>query len=236
MEALILYFVLFFPSHFASVFPAETALVESIPFSTLGELGRTMAYSIPSLALLWYLITNKKGFSGANGNIRYANLSLQVAKQGFPDFEIPCKRDLIPFAIGLPGLILIGFGISLLISLFHEFSGLPPRIEGPATASGWFVMVFSCLCTGYLEESYFRYYLLTKLEELFRKDVFRIITSTLFFSLCHLYEGPWGILNAVLAGFLLSVLFVRYRSLHGVAWAHGAYNIFVYMMGSFGTL
>jgi len=95
-------------------------------------------------------------------------------------------------------------------------------------------MVFSCVCTGYLEESYFRYYLLTRLENLFTKDAFRIAISTFFFSLCHMYEGPWGILNAVLAGVLLSVLFVRYRSLHGVAWAHGAYNIFVYVMGSFG--
>jgi len=53
------------------------------------------------------------------------------------------------------------------------------------------------------------------------------------FSLCHVYEGPWGILNAVLAGIILSLLFIRFRSLHGIAWAHGAYNIFVYTMGNF---
>ena len=234
MEALILYFVLFFPSYYTPDFAAETVFVESISFSVLRELARTLTYSIPSLALLWYLITNKKGFTGPDGNLRYANLSLSVRRLGFPDFNIPGKKDLVPFVIGLPVLILIGFGISLLISFFTEFSGLPPKIEGPATVSGWIVMILSCFFTGYLEESYFRYYLLTKLQNLFARDMFRIIISTILFSLCHLYEGPWGILNAVLAGILLSVLFIRFKSLHGVAWAHGAYNIFVYIMGSFG--
>jgi len=233
MEALILYFVLFFPSYFTSSFPGGTVQPESIPFSALRELGRSLTYTIPSLALLWYLITGKKGFSAFNGNSRRASLTLSLSRQGFPDFGLPCLRDLIPFAIGLPILILIGLGISFLISFFTEFAVLPPKIEGPHTVYGWMIMVFSCLCTGYLEESYFRYYLLTKLENLFPLDVFKIIVSTIFFSLCHIYEGPWGILNAVLAGVLLSILFVRYRSLHGVAWAHGAYNIFVYIMGSF---
>jgi len=234
MEAVILYFVLFFPSYFSSAFSAESALVESVSFSALRELGRTLTYSLPSLALLWYLITEKKGFFGPQGDLQYSNLSFSAEQQGFPEFGIPRRRDLIPFAVGLPVLVLIGLGISFLVSFFYEFSGLPPKIEGPVTVSGWIIMVFSCIFTGYLEESYFRYYLLSKLENLFSKDLFRILISTFLFSLCHLYEGPWGILNAVLAGILLSVLFVRYRSLHGVAWAHGAYNIFVYMMGSFG--
>jgi membrane protease YdiL (CAAX protease family) len=61
----------------------------------------------------------------------------------------------------------------------------------------------------------------------------RVLFSTVLFSLCHIYEGPWGILNAVLAGIFLSVLFNRYRSIHGIAWAHAAYNMFVYTIGIF---
>jgi membrane protease YdiL (CAAX protease family) len=105
-------------------------------------------------------------------------------------------------------------------------------VEAPVSVFGWIVMVFSCLGTGYLEESYFRYYLLTKLEKQQPRALIRIIFSTILFSSCHIYEGPWGVINAMLAGFLLSWLFNRYRSLHGIAWAHGAYNIFVYFMGS----
>jgi membrane protease YdiL (CAAX protease family) len=92
-------------------------------------------------------------------------------------------------------------------------------------------MALSCLSTGYLEESYFRYYLLGKLEDFGLSPLVSILMGVLLFSFCHLYEGPWGVLNAFLAGTLLSLIFVRFRSLHGIALAHGLYNIFVYAIG-----
>jgi len=192
------------------------SIAATIPFSTLGELGRTLTYTIPSLALLWYLISDKKGFSAIEN-------------------EKPQIQDFYSFAIGLPGLIVIGLGISALIMLFPDYQGLktPPKIEAPVNIIGWIVMVFSCLGTGYLEESYFRYYLLTILEKPLPQAAFRAVISTTLFALCHVYEGPWGILNAVLAGILLSLLFIHFRSVHGIALAHGSYNIFVYAMGIF---
>ena len=216
MEALILYFVLFFPAFnlppFAGVL--EQAM-DPVPFSILRELGRTLTYTIPALALLWYLMSDKKGFSALKK-------------------EKPGAGDAYSFSIGFSGLILISLGISLLIPLFSEYLELksPPRVEAPLNAAGWIVLVFSCLGTGYLEESYFRYYLLTKLENPVPQAALRIIFSVVLFSLCHVYEGPWGVLNAVLAGILLSLVFFRFRSIHGIAWAHGAYNIFVYAMGN----
>jgi len=213
MEALILYFVLFFPGVYVSGLPGG----ETLPFSLLRELGRTVTYTLPSLALLWYLLTDRKGFSSLN--------------------EIkPKKPDFISLAAGLPGLIIISLFISLLAYLLSDYLGLnsPPRVEGPSNAAGFVILVFSCLGTGYLEESYFRFYLLTRLDNAVPNTVLRIALSTFLFSLCHIYEGPWGILNAVLAGVFLSILFIRYRSIHGIAWAHGAYNLFVYAMGNFG--
>jgi len=211
MEVLILYFVLFFPGVYYSGFTAA----EIIPFSMLRELSRTLTYSIPSIALLWYIITDKKGFT-----------SLEKIR--------PRKPDLVSFGIGLPGLIVISLFVSLLAFIFSRYMGLatPPKIEGPSSVMGFVVLVFSCLGTGYLEESFFRYYLLTRLETVVPKMALRIALSTLLFSLCHMYEGPWGLLNSVLAGVFLSVLFIRYRSIHGIAWAHGAYNLFVYTMGT----
>jgi len=210
MEPLILYFVLFFPG----VYSRGIEIAETISFSVVRELGRTLTYTIPSLALLWYILPDKKGFS-----------SLKQEK-----FR---KRDFLPFAIGLPGLILIGLGVSFLVSFFYLRYGLalPVKVEAPISVLGWIVMVFSCLGTGYLEESYFRYYLLIKLEKQQPKVLIRILFSTILFSICHIFEGPWGIINAMLAGFFLSWLYDRFRSLHGVAWAHGAYNIFVYLIG-----
>ena len=215
MEAFLLYFVLFFPSLSSGV-DFSLPQAEVIPFSAIRELGRTLTYTIPSLALLWYLISGRQGISAFFS-------------------EKPKKQDFLPFIIGLPGLILISLGISLLKSLFSKSLGLPlpPWVKAPVNMSGWIVMVFSCLATGYLEESYFRYYLLSKLENQVPWTALRIGFAAFLFAACHFYEGPMGILNAVSASVLLSFLFIRYRSLHGIAWAHAAYNIFVYAMGIF---
>ncbi|MDR0496377.1 MAG: CPBP family intramembrane metalloprotease [Treponema sp.] len=218
-EGLILYFVLFFPGIYSSGFPGKIEHNGTIPFSTFMELGRTMTYTVPSLALLWYLISLRK----STGEYSFSSLKLKNLQ----------NNDFLSFIIGLPGIILIGLGVSLLVSLYSH-SAPPPKIQAPGSVLGWLVMVFSCLSTGYLEESYFRYYILTA-GVATPQPVTRAIFSIILFSLCHLYEGPWGVMNAVLAGSLLSILFLRYRSLHGIAWAHGAYNIFIYSMGNFGA-
>jgi len=212
MEALILYFVLFFPGVFVMPW-ADTGIIS---FSMFLELSRIITYTLPSLALLWYLISYKEGLSSAREQLKTG------------------KRDLKALGFGLGALILIGLFISQLASLSSDYLGLPepPKIEGPASFPGWFVIIFSCLGTGYLEETYFRYYLLTKLEKTVPHLAMRIVLSTLLFSTCHIYEGPWGIANAAIAGLILSLLFIRFRSLHGIALAHGAYNIFVYIMAA----
>ena len=210
MEPLILYFVLFFPGIYA--LPFSSPETGPLSFSILKELGRTLTYTVPSLALLWYLISDKTGFSAI--------------------YEVkPLKSDLFPFAIASFGLIIIGLFTSLLLSIFSGVYA-PPVLEAPQNIPGWIVISLACLGTGYLEESYFRYYLLNKLEIPLPNTFLRIALSTFLFSLCHIYEGPWGILNAVLAGILLSVLFIRFRSLNGIAWAHGFYNLFVYAASS----
>jgi len=219
-EGMLLFFVLFFPAIYVYGFSGKPGSIETIPFSTIRELGRTVTYSIPSLILLWYLALDR--------NLNISRFSVTNIK----NFR---KKDFISFAIGLPGLIIINISISILLSIVSQAYGLPmpPRIEAPVNAWGWIVMFFACLGTGYLEESYFRYYLLTKPRRTLPSPVGRILLSTFLFSICHMYEGPWGVLNAALAGLFLSVLFIRYRSLHGIAWAHAAYNMFVYTMGIF---
>jgi membrane protease YdiL (CAAX protease family) len=169
------------------------------------------------LALLWYLIPKKT-----------ATASFAGGKPG--------KGDLYSFLAGFPALVAIGLVLSLLISL-SSGAASPPKIEPPDSVPGWIVMFFSCNGTGYLEDSYFRFYLLKKLAKITPGAagmIIRIALSAALFSICHIYEGPWGIANAALAGAVLSVLFERFGSLHGIAWAHGGYNAFVYFMGSFG--
>ena len=59
-----------------------------------------------------------------------------------------------------------------------------------------------------------------------------VMGSTMLFSICHIYEGPWGFLNSALSGLVLAFTFLRFRSLHGVAIAHALYNILAYVLGA----
>jgi membrane protease YdiL (CAAX protease family) len=93
-------------------------------------------------------------------------------------------------------------------------------------------MVIVCFATGYLEETYFRAYLFVRLSEAGLDEMKCIVVSVVLFSLCHIYEGFWGVFNAAVAALILSVAFLRRKSVHGPAWAHAAYNALVYMNGT----
>jgi membrane protease YdiL (CAAX protease family) len=207
IEPLILYLVLFLPGAIPRAPPPD-----SIIFSASGEFLRIIIYNIPSLGLIWYLLLRLKNFR----------------KWGI---GLPRKKDAAALLVTFPALILIGLTISAIVPFFAEIPG-GARIEPPETVSGWVILVFSCLTTGYLEESFFRFYLHRKFEEYGVPAGRTVVISTLLFAICHIYEGPWGCLNAVLAGFLFSLVFIHFRSLHGIALAHGMFNIFVYATGA----
>ena len=206
---MLLYLVLFFPG-----ISSQAPVVTIISFSAFREFGRLFTYTIPALALIWYLILEKKSLDISVSDIK------------------PKKTDLISFAIGFPLLILSGALVTLLMNKLDPNVKMPV-IEAPGSVQGWIIMVISCTGTGYLEESFFRFYLLRKLNEWIRSRPLKIIFSVLLFSLCHSYEGPWGILNAALAGLSLSILYEKYRTIHGIAWSHACYNAIVYVMGIF---
>jgi membrane protease YdiL (CAAX protease family) len=224
IEPLILYIILFLPGAIN-----HGPLPELTAFSTTGELKRILLFNTPSLALIWYLILRPET---CRRDCKYRAFSPrfpagQPGKRAIPRFR---RQDLYSILFAFPALLLTGFCISLVSSRFYEIpAGM--NIEAPPHIAGWVVMVLSCLSTGYLEETYFRYYLLEKLEIFGLSPLMAILMGVLLFSFCHLYEGPWGVLNAFLAGVILSLIFVRFQSLHGIALTHGLYNVFVYAMG-----
>ncbi|MDR0315961.1 MAG: CPBP family intramembrane metalloprotease [Treponema sp.] len=206
IEMAILYAVLFLHGSGGGI-----VVGEPITFSVARELVRLLLYNIPALALIWYLLLK--------------------AKQGIEwGISWPNKPDIVPGLIAFPGLVLIGFTVSLVSPMFE---GIPasPQLLPPQNAGAWIILVLSCISTGYLEESFFRFYILSKREEMGLGLWRAALVSVLLFSLCHLYEGPMGFLNSALAGALLAFVFLRFRSLHGVALAHGFYNILVYVFG-----
>jgi membrane protease YdiL (CAAX protease family) len=132
----------------------------------------------------------------------------------------------------------------LLISVSASIaSGLAERITGrsfeagfgvqtPDTAAGWVALCLSCLSAAYLEESFFRFYLSDRLKEFGFYTA--MLTSSVGFAYCHVYEGVFGVVNALLAGLFLFFIFNKRkrgkgtRTLCALAFAHGAYNALVY--------
>jgi membrane protease YdiL (CAAX protease family) len=144
-----------------------------------------------------------------------------------PGLVRPRFADLVCFAAALPGLIVIGAVVGFAASFSGLFAESPITI--PVNFQGWTAVILTSLTIGYLEEGYFRCYLLTRLGGAGFGAVKSIIIAVLVFSLCHVYEGPWGIINAAAAGVFLSILFIRRKRYHGLALAHGFYNILVFL-------
>jgi membrane protease YdiL (CAAX protease family) len=188
----------------------KEAEISVAAFSSPRELNRILVYNLPALALIWYLLLRGE----AKNRKRIPPVS---------------RRDLWSLLAALPALLLAALSVSLAASLFDAIPGGAPLQSPPARISAWMLVILSCLSTGYLEESFFRYYLYKKLT-LSGLDAPRfILVSAALFSFCHIYEGPWGTMNACFAGLILALIFVRFRSLHGIALAHGLYNLLAYI-------
>jgi membrane protease YdiL (CAAX protease family) len=200
VEPLILYCVLFLPGALRYEPPSGLA-----DFSINREITRIMVYNVPALALIWYL--------------------RRRPKQAGPP---PMRGNLLSFLWALPSLVITGLCVSVAAAFFPD---LPEGITiGPPEGTiGLLVMFVSCISTGYLEESYFRYYLGEKFEEAGLGPWVFALFSTALFGICHVYEGPWGTMNSLLAALILALVYVRFRSLHGLALAHGFYNAGVYL-------
>jgi membrane protease YdiL (CAAX protease family) len=182
-------------------------------FSPAEELVQVFTYTIPALALIWYLLVSS------------SRPALSLAR--------PRCRDLGTVMVALPALLALGALVSLLAVPLEPLLPFPvsaPEIVGPQGPAAFLAMILSCLGVGYLEESYFRLYLSARLKAGGLAPAKALLVSSLLFALCHLYEGPLGALNAFLAGLLLFFIFTRSQSVHGLAWAHGAYNIIAYVM------
>jgi membrane protease YdiL (CAAX protease family) len=212
-EPFIVYAVLFFPG-FASggLFSGAAGVEEqeTIRFIISQELSRILGFTVPALVLIGYLLVLRGGRARLPGR--------------------PRSRDFLSLAIALPGLLGLGLFISLISSVF-SVGNTALTVEAPKGLLAVIIMFLSCLSAGYLEEFYFRYYLSLRFRQAGLRDSLVMGLSVLLFSLCHIYEGFWGALNALLAGILLFLVFKKYRALHGIAWAHGLYNAFIYLNG-----
>jgi membrane protease YdiL (CAAX protease family) len=196
-EALILYALLFLPG-------TKNRPKGPILFSDTAELVMIMVI-ILAIALIWCLI-------GRGKPVRDWGLK-------------PCKKDLFSALIAFPCLFIIGYSAAFMGTHFGALYDFKELFGVPKGAAEWMLLCISCISRGYLEESYFRFYLLSRRKELNMSAPAAVAVQAALFSICHIYEGPWGIASALLSGVLLSLIFLRYNALHGIALAHGLYNI-----------
>jgi len=93
-------------------------------------------------------------------------------------------------------------------------------------AAPWLLplVLVTSLAAGYSEELFFRSYLLTRLPQIGVGIGGAVAGSVLLFGLGHLYEGVPGFVGTAIIGLVLSYVFLRRRSLHPIAIAHGLYN------------
>ena len=208
IEAFILYVVIFFSQ---VLFRAASTGAETQSFSVSSLILTLFIYCIPSLVLIWFLLYRGKK----------------------PEYRIqkPGKSDFFSGLISLSGLLIIGIAVSI-ISILTEAAYSQP-LPSPASIAGWITLCVYCLFSAYLEESFFRFYLLSKREELNLNAPLALIISAILFGICHIYEGFWGFFNAALAGLFLGFIFLRFKTLHGIALAHGLYNITAFVLNAF---
>ena len=139
-----------------------------------------------------------------------------------PSFSV--KRDLFTAVIAFAVLCSTGFLVSLAAA---QTGFVPPEVPPPEGTLGWTAAILLSLSTGCLEEAYFRYYLPERIRSL-KPGKTAYLVSALVFALCHVYEGPWGFINALAAALALSLVYIKTSSFPGIAGAHGLYNIFVF--------
>jgi membrane protease YdiL (CAAX protease family) len=208
--------VLFFTAFFLPGYAAQGFVTASVPSMSL-LMAQSVLTGIPQFLLMAYVVVTIG--------------SSPPARWGLVRFEL---RDLARTAALLAGCFaVIAPFIMLVLSLPPELMRSVSRGYrwGLQGASQVPLAILFGITAGYREEFFFRSYLLGRLEDVGVPVPLAVAASTVLFAAGHLYEGPLAVAITAGLGVLLSAAWLRRRSLHVVAIAHGAYNAAVLCLG-----
>ena len=137
----------------------------------------------------------------------------------------PGKADVLVALLGASALLVVFLGLALVVQLFPEpiRSGVEPSFVWTWNLPKGYVLPFA-LITGYREELFFRAYLLTRIISAGASPMLAVCAASVLFALGHVYQGPLAVTFALMQAVGFSLLFLRTKRLHGLAWAHGIYN------------
>ncbi len=87
------------------------------------------------------------------------------------------------------------------------------------------ILVVTLLTVGYVEELFFRTYLIFRFRQLGLAESKTVVLSALLFSAGHGYQGVVALFFAFVAGLILGLMWYRRPHLHAFAVGHTLYNI-----------
>ncbi|MFP4268822.1 MAG: CPBP family intramembrane glutamic endopeptidase [Spirochaetaceae bacterium] len=190
--------------------------------------------AVPQLLLLLYIVSLRGGTSGR----RYGVILPRPGELGY---------SFLTF-LGVLALAMAAGAAAYSLGADPPFFSPPPGggtpagetsaglgsagyLLSPSSPAAYICILITCLVIGYHEELFFRAYLLSEFVEVeedgsfFRSRTTATVgAGALLFAAGHLYQGTAGFLGTLLIGLFLSYRFLRRRSLHEVAIAHGMYN------------
>lgn len=135
---------------------------------------------------------------------------------------------------------LIGIGAGIILGLFGYFA-LEPLLEivkqciGDYQESAYIVssripwLIGGTLFAGVVEESIYRGYAIRRLS-LRIGTIWAVIISSFLFGPLHWGQGLWGMVNAIIFGFLFAGIFLWRRNLLAPAVAHAISNIVLLLL------
>jgi membrane protease YdiL (CAAX protease family) len=150
--------------------------------------------------------------------------SEDLSRFGFRAVDIP---DLLAAVVATVGMFVVLAAAAGVLFLFPEVtqeavrSGFRFRFSNVSLLP---LALLSSVAIAYREEAFFRAYLLTRFEQLSVNPVLGVVVAAAAFSLGHFYQGLGGAAVAFLLGLYLGWIYLRRRSVHIVAVAHGLYN------------
>ena len=203
-EAFLLFLVLFLPGYLAQPAAASGAEIDAVR-----AMLQSILLGVPQVLLIVHLLS----------------VQPEVPLEHFGLYR-PRPRDALGAALALVGALVLAAPLVAAMALVPAIRELGSTGYRWSLGSAWelpLALAFG-LAAGYREELYFRAYLLGRFEQTGIPRTAGIAASTALFALGHLYEGVLGVALALVMGVYFALVYLRSRSLHVPAAAHGLFN------------
>jgi membrane protease YdiL (CAAX protease family) len=202
-EAILLFLVLFLPGYLAQPAAAGAEI------DAVRAMLQSVLMGVPQVLLIVHLLS----------------VQPEVPLEHFGLYR-PRPRDALGAALALAGALALAAPLVAAMALVPAVRELGSTGYRWSLRSAWelpLALAFG-LTAGYREELFFRAYLLGRFDQIGVPRAAGVAVSTVLFALGHLYEGVLGAALALVLGAYFALVYLRSRSLHVPAAAHGLFN------------